>query len=130
MRFILAFAVILSVTQAAAAALTVCNKTAHSAKVALGRFDGKSWMSEGWWRVAAGKCARLIDSRLEARFYYLYATDGAQGTWDGAKPFCTGTGEKFAIAGRGACLDRGYDSHGFFEIDTGNRLDWTQTLSD
>ena len=27
-------------------------------------------------------------------------------------------------------IERGYDRRGFFEIDTGNRLDFTQKLSD
>ena len=29
----------------------------------------------------------------------------------------------------GMCAKRGYDSRGFFEVDTGKKSDWTQSLS-
>ncbi|MEJ1969372.1 MAG: DUF1036 domain-containing protein [Rhizomicrobium sp.] len=131
MRFVLAFALLFAAVGPAEAKLAVCNKGVREAKVALGRFNGTRWISEGWWQVPGKKCAELIAGKLDARYYYLYATDGAQGTWDGSKTFCTGTASgRFSIVGRGGCVARGYDRRGFFEIDTGNRLDWTQSLSD
>jgi uncharacterized membrane protein len=130
MRTMLALAFLLAVIGPAEARFAVCNKGAREAKVALGRFSGTRWISEGWWHVPAKKCADLIAAGLDARYYYLYATDGAQGTWDGSKNFCTGTSDRFSIVGRGGCVARGYDRRGFFEIDTGNRIDWTQNLSD
>ncbi|MBV9043937.1 MAG: DUF1036 domain-containing protein [Alphaproteobacteria bacterium] len=130
MRFALALAILVLAAAPANAGLKVCNKAAHTAKVALGRFNGTRWASEGWWRIAPKKCAELIQGKLDARYYYLYATDGAAGTWDGSTYFCAGTTERFAIQGRGGCASHGYDRRGFFEVDTGNLLDWTQTLSD
>lgn len=130
MRFALALAVLVAATVPAQAGLKVCNKAAHPARVALGRFDGKQWSSEGWWKIDPKKCAELIAGKLDARYYYLYATDGALGTWDGGKSFCTGTADKFFVPGRAACTQRGFDRRGFFEVDTGNRLDVTQSLSD
>lgn len=130
MRFALAFAVLLLALGPAEAKFSVCNKGAREARVALGRFNGVRWISEGWFHVAPKKCAPLIPGKLDARYYYLYATDGAQGTWDGSKNFCVGTGDRFSIVGRGGCVARGYDRRGFFEIDTGDRIDWTQNLSD
>ena len=108
----------------------MCNKGLREAKVALGRFSGTHWMSEGWFHVAPKKCALLIPGKLDARYYYLYATDGAQGTWDGSTNFCVGTGGKFSITGRARCVARGFDKRGFFQIDTGNQLDYAQNLSD
>ena len=130
MRFVLAFALLITATGPAGAALSVCNTGARVVKVAVGRFGGTRWISEGWWHVPGKKCAELVPGKLVARYYYMYATDGAVGTWDGAKSFCTSATDKFSIVGRGGCTERGFDRRGFFEIDTGNRLDFTQKLSD
>ncbi len=115
-------------TVPAQARFAVCNKASLPAKVALGRFDGKTWRSEGWWTILPQKCETLLSGRLDARYYYLYGTDGGSGTWNGSKGFCTAAVGPFSIAGRGHCAARGYDSMGFFEIDTGDNADWTQSL--
>ena len=115
--------------EGAEAGLNVCNKSAETVRAALGRFDGKDWMSEGWWSISPRTCSRLVTKPLDARYYYLFATDGAAGTWEGGTMFCTSTG-RFAIEGRGRCTRRGYDRKGFFRIDTGQEPDWTQSLSD
>ncbi len=85
-------------------------------KVAVGLFNGTRWTSQGWWRVEPRTCAALVPGKLVARYYYLYASDGAVGVWDGGKSFCVGTTDKFAIVGRGGCTERGFDRRGFFEI--------------
>lgn len=113
----------------AEARLSVCNRSERAADVALGRYNGGMWRSEGWWKIGPNACADVIKSALDSRFYYLYASDGASGTWDGSKAFCTGPG-RFAIVGRAHCAARGFDRKGFFEIDTGEKADWTQSLSD
>lgn len=129
MRLILlAFAVLFAAFGPARAGLSVCNRSAAAAKVALGRFNGTDWTSEGWWQIAADKCAELTKGNLDARYYYLYATDGAAGTWEGKSHFCAATAPKFSIVGRGGCAAHGYDRKGFFEIDTGDNFNWTQTL--
>jgi uncharacterized membrane protein len=126
------FAALLSclIAGPALAGLKVCNKTGLAAKVALGRFDGTEWGSQGWWTVAPNACAELIGGALDARYYYLYATDGGSGSWDGKNGFCVGEGRTFAIRGRAGCESHGFDSKGFFEVDTGERRDFTQTLAD
>ena len=121
---------LISAAGPANAGLSVCNQSGHGLTVAVGHFTGTRWASEGWWQVEAGHCAEVVSGRLDARFYYAYATDGASGTWDGAKNFCVGTTGKFRIIGRGACAARGFDRRSFFEIDTGNQLNWSQALSD
>jgi uncharacterized membrane protein len=110
-------------------ALHVCNKSNLAARVALGRFDGRNWTSQGWWTIAPKDCAELIPGPLKARYYYLYATDGASGTWDGKTDFCTAPGATFHIPTRGHCAARGFDTRGFFQVDTGQSPDWTQSLS-
>lgn len=130
MSRILACLALFSFAQPALAGLTVCNKTAHPAKLALGRFDGTRWTSQGWWRIAGHRCATVISNPLDARYYYLYASDGGPGSWDGGHGFCTAATDTFKIAGRGDCAGRGYDRKDFFEVDTGDRPDFTQSLSD
>lgn len=114
----------------AEARLAVCNSTAHPAKLALGRFDGTRWVSEGWWKIDGHRCATLIATPLDARYYYLYATDGGPGSWDGSRAFCVSNSDSFKIVGRADCAGRGFDSKGFFEVDTGTKTDYTQSLSD
>jgi len=113
----------------AQAALNVCNKTALATRVAMARFDGTDWTSQGWWTVAPNSCAGLLTGPLDARYYYLYATDGAGGTWEGKTHFCVAPENKFLAPGRADCAKRGLDRRGFFEVDTGNEPDWTQSLS-
>ncbi len=100
----------------------MCNKGKFPARVALGRFDGKDWSSEGWWTIAASKCADVIKTPLNARYYYLYGTDTNSGAWDGGTNFCTAPAAKFAIQGRADCAQRGYDRNRFFQVDTEDNL--------
>jgi uncharacterized membrane protein len=130
MRLALALVFLFALAAPAQAGLNVCNKGARDVKVAVGLFNGTRWTSQGWWQVAPKKCSALIPGKLVARYYYMYASDGAVGSWDGGKSFCVGTDAQFSIVGRGGCAARGFDRRGFFEIDTGNRLDYTQILSD
>lgn len=112
------------------AGLQLCNKARVPAKVALAHIAGKTWESRGWWTVPPGTCTTLIAGPLDARYYYLYGTDGRSGTWSGGTNFCISAESTFSVAGRGNCAARGYDSKGFFEIDTQDRSDWKQSLSD
>ena len=130
MRTVLAILAMLAVSPAAEAGLTVCNKTPHATRVALGRFDGATWSSAGWWSIAPKSCDMLIGGTLDSRYYYLYATDGGSGSWDGRFSFCVGNADKFAIRGRADCEGHGFDRKGFFEIDTGQAANYTQTLAD
>ena len=116
-------------TGPAHAAFNVCNKTGQPVRTAIGRFDGTNWSSEGWWTIAPKSCTAILTGPLQGRFYYLYASDGAAGTWEGKTKFCVAPDKRFKSAGRGGCAKRGFDTRGFFEVDTGKKPDWTQTLS-
>lgn len=113
----------------ALAAFNVCNRASQLARVALGRFDGSQWTSQGWWAVKPGACIQLLTGPLQARYYYLYASDGLGGTWEGKTRFCVASDHRFQAVGRGACARRGLETRGFFEVDTGHKPDWTQSLS-
>jgi len=116
-------------TSPAVAGLTVCNHTPQNATLALGRYNGSQWISQGWWHVAPARCEELLSGKLPARYYYLFATDGGFANWDGNFIFCVGLIGAFEIEGRAECRARGLDQRGFFEVDTGNHFNWTQTLS-
>jgi uncharacterized membrane protein len=114
----------------ATAGLTVCNHTALSTKVALGYFGAPVWSSRGWWVIPRGTCRQVLAGPLNARYYYLYATDDSSGAWDGRAGFCVATANTFEIKGRADCASHGYDRKGFFRIDTGQSRDYTQSLSE
>jgi uncharacterized membrane protein len=111
------------------AGFNICNKSNLPVRAAIGRFDGTYWTSQGWWTIPPQKCAGLLIGPLDARYYYLYATDGGAGTWEGRTHFCVTPSAKFLAPGRADCTRRGFDRRGFFEVDTGGAPDWTQTLS-
>ena len=113
----------------ALAAFNVCNRSSLPTRLAIGRFDGTTWSSQGWWTVRPKTCTAILTGPLQGRFYYLHASDGAAGTWEGKTRFCVSPGQRFKAVGRGNCARRGMDSRGFFEVDTGKKSDWTQSLS-
>jgi uncharacterized membrane protein len=129
MTLLLAAALALGLASPAHAAFNVCNKTSLPVRTAIARFDGTSWTSEGWWTIQPRACTSLLTGPLQGRFYYLYASDGAAGTWEGKTHFCVAPDKRFKSVGRGDCASRGFDRRGFFEVDTGKKPDWTQSLS-
>jgi uncharacterized membrane protein len=112
------------------AELKLCNSTSSRIGVAIGYKDKEGWASEGWWNVDSQSCALLIQDKLRARFYYVYAFDYDKGgEWGGPIPMCTHDVE-FTIKGIESCEGRGYKKSGFFEVDTQEQMDWTVKLTD
>jgi uncharacterized membrane protein len=133
-RAVLAWAGLLgfgfAVPAPAQAELKLCNSTASRIGVAIGYKDKDGWASEGWWNVDSQSCALLIQDRLRARFYYVYAFDYDKGgEWGGPIPMCTNDVE-FTIKGIESCEGRGFKKSGFFEVDTQEQTDWTVKLTD
>src|SRR5262245_54291173 len=68
----------------------LCNNTSSRIGVAIGYKDDKTWVSEGWWNVAAQTCEVLLKGPLVARFYYVHALDYDRGgEWGGKNYMCT-----------------------------------------
>jgi len=112
------------------AELKLCNSTSSRIGVAIGYKDKDGWTSEGWWNVDSQSCALLIQDKLRARFYYVYAFDYDKGgEWGGPIPMCTNDVE-FTIKGIEGCEGRGYKKGNFFEVDTQEQTDWTVKLTD
>ena len=112
----------------AKADLKLCNLTPSRVGVALGYADQQGWASEGWWNIAPQACETLLKGPLIPRWYYIYAVDYDKGgSWGGPARMCT-RDKLFTIRGHTSCQERGYNQTGFFEVDTGENLDWTIKL--
>ena len=125
-----AFCAALAAPGFASAELKLCNSTSSRIGVAIGYKDKDGWVSEGWWNVDSQSCALLIQDKLRARFYYVYAFDYDKGgEWGGTINMCTNDVE-FTIKGIDNCDGRGFKKSGFFEVDTQEQTDWTVKLTD
>lgn len=129
-RIALATAVLCGfMTTAAKADLKLCNNTQSRVGVALGYKDQQGWASEGWWNIGPNACETLLKGPLIARYYYIFSVDYDKGgSWGGKAMMCT-RDKLFTIRGLKDCVERGYQKTGFFEVDTGEELDWTISLS-
>jgi uncharacterized membrane protein len=123
----------------ARAAMVFCNRTRAAIEAAIG-YRGPvgeeqqkiDWVSEGWWQIEPDQCARVYGEPLSQRFYYYYATslaptspDKSPDVWKGKYQFCTDT-KAFRVEGDTGCEQRGYQTHGFQEMDVGvNTHDYT-----
>jgi uncharacterized membrane protein len=134
-------AIIAGPYQAAHAALVFCNRTQQPLEAAIGYRgqagnDAEDWISEGWWRIEPGQCARVYNEPLKERFYFDYAVgltsapNRAPFTWSGKYPFCADT-KAFRVEGDGDCEGRGYQTKGFQQIDIGpNTRDYKLDFKD
>jgi uncharacterized membrane protein len=124
------FGSVLVLPSIASAELKLCNSTGSRIGVAIGYKEKDGWVSEGWWNVDSQSCALLIQDKLRARFYYVYAFDYDKGgEWGGSINMCTNDVE-FTIKGIDNCDGRGFKKSGFFEVDTQEQIDWTVKLTD
>ena len=126
----LALFTLLVTAPVARADLKLCNRTGSTVGVALGYKDDKGWASEGWWNVPPRQCKTLLQGDLIARYYYIFAIDYDKGgTWSGPATLCI-QDKIFTIRGRTNCEARGFRTQGFYEVDTGEKLDFTIMLND
>lgn len=120
------------------AAFLFCNQTKSVIEAAFGHRDGGIWVSEGWWQLQPGQCARVYSKPLTQRFYFYYAraltlpAKNGKGTmiWSGKYSFCIDT-KAFRAEGDGNCEARGYRIQGFQDVDVGVRQkNYTLTFQD
>ncbi|SDE18470.1 DUF1036 domain-containing protein [Ruegeria marina] len=103
---------------AALAGLEICNDTAATQSVALGYKKDGQWVSEGWYVFDPGQCLTVLSGDLKNRYYYVNAiADGWEFDHQDIA-FCVAP-EAFDIAGDKNCQARGYVTHLFRKIDTG-----------
>jgi uncharacterized membrane protein len=99
----------------APAGYAICNDTAKPVAAAIGEKSAGSWTSHGWWKIAAGSCAKAITVPLAAENIYLFVQKiGGPVLVSGQAMFCVADIE-FDIEGRSRCKDRGLTETGFAE---------------
>lgn len=133
---------IVGLPRPAIAAMSFCNRTSGAIEAALGYRDeskeiAENWVSEGWWRIESGQCARVFAKNLSQRFYFYYARaltqtdkEAPPTEWSGKYVFCTDN-KAFRVEGDGDCTNRKFEPRGFREIDVGpNAHDYTLDFRD
>jgi uncharacterized membrane protein len=93
----------------------ICNDTAKAVAAAIGQKLRNDWISHGWWKIAAGSCATVIDDLggLDSVFVYVQKINGPA-LVAGTNKFCVADIE-FDVQGRGRCGTRGLTETGFAE---------------
>ena len=98
------------------AGYAVCNDTAKSIAAALGQKQRNDWISHGWWKIAAGSCAKLSDAVQGVDSVFLLVQKiGGPPLLTGTNKFCIADIE-FDIQGRANCAKRGLAEAGFAEV--------------
>ena len=128
MKLLLSALLLVASSHWANANLTFCNRTDQSMSIAIGFYNGSSWVSKGWYVVEPGECTTPISGVLSKRYYYYYAETTDARYWKGDYSFCTKS-TAFTIYGDDNCYGRGYTSKGFKQIDTGEKLTYTLHLN-
>ena len=97
------------------AGYAICNDTAKSVAAALGQKVRNDWISHGWWKIAAGSCAKIADTLqgVDSMFIFVQKIGGPP-LVSGLNKFCV-TDIEFDIQGRGRCAARGLNEIGFAE---------------
>jgi uncharacterized membrane protein len=97
---------------------TVCNDGKMDLMAALAEQAGTDFVSRGWWRLAAGGCARMITSPLKSGAVWLLVQERSGAPLvSGADQFCTAA-KAFEIKGRTGCSGRGFGQAGFLRMPT------------
>ncbi len=97
------------------AGYSICNDTAKAFAAALGEKQRSDWVSHGWWKIAAGSCAKVIDVMDGRDSVFLFVQKiGGPPLVSGPSKFCV-TEIEFDIQGRNHCAARGLTEAGFAE---------------
>ncbi|MCG8443120.1 MAG: DUF1036 domain-containing protein [Caulobacterales bacterium] len=105
--------------------LRLCNRSDGQLWTAIAMRRRNEWESRGWWPLAQGQCATVIDEPLEEDApTYVYASLKAAGRERplaaADETFCLAD-TKFAILGRVNCIERGYLAGRFLAVPTDGR---------
>lgn len=114
--------------------LQFCNQYPQTIQVAIMWYnpncpDGSNWEKRGWWTLAPGSCANVLDRDVGAinRYIFYYAeTVGAATTWAG--PYYSHVpDEAFDWCSNLSSTSSRYV--GFRQVDVGSSYDYTVTLT-
>lgn len=114
----------------APAGYAVCNDSTKAIWVALAMNLKTKWTTRGWWKIAAGGCAKAITEALATdKVYILAQTPGGIPIVYGSDKFCT-TNVEFDIQGRGDCKSRGLVETGFAQTNVKGLAGFTAHVSE
>ncbi|MEN2495145.1 MAG: hypothetical protein TECD_01063 [Hyphomicrobiaceae bacterium hypho_1] len=132
-HFFLALALVialLSTSKLAIAGLKFCNSTSSRIGVAIGYQGQRGIATEGWWNINAKTCESVLRYLTPHRYIYIYAVDYERGgEWAGNLELCVSE-EEFIIRDTTECEKYGYNTVKFYEVVTGNAVNWTIRLRD
>lgn len=123
---------------AAQAAFLFCNRTQQTIEAAFAYRDSNEWISEGWWQLQPGLCAKVLGKPLNQRFYFYYgrvlsvpkAGEKPPTVWAGKYALCVDN-KAFRIKGDNNCEGRGFRTLYFQQADVGqNQRDYTLNFED
>lgn len=111
------------------AGFRVCNGMHEVTNVAVGRWGGENWVTEGWWVVGPGQCATVHTGTDATRYNYVFAQDVHGRTMlSGTTRMCVRP-TAFVISQQSDCIAQGHVPALFTEVDTTGVPDWTVFLT-
>lgn len=114
----------------APAGYTICNDGKNPLWAALAQKAKTDWISHGWWKIAAGACAKAITEPLATDKVWLYAQlPNGRPLVTGPNMFCIANIE-FDIQDRVRCKERGLQMAGFAETATKGQSGYAVHIGD
>jgi uncharacterized membrane protein len=108
----------------------ICDDSDKAVWAALGENKGGKFSARGWWKIAAGGCAKAITEPLNTdKIWILVQTPGGVPIVTGPNKFCT-TNVEFEIEGRDNCAKRGLVEQGFAETKVKGLSGFTAHVND
>jgi len=111
--------------------LKVCNRAKAKAWTAVAQRKSDGWETRGWWSLAPGTCAKVINDTLYQPVYYVHSVlespTGDRQIAAANAPFCVGRSQ-FVIVGQENCEQRYYQTAAFFSVSPQGRTGLTVDL--
>jgi uncharacterized membrane protein len=109
-----------------------CNKTPVPITAAVGYLGANDWMSEGWWNIAPGSCARVFSGPVLSNNFYMFGK-ALHGEWlwggnsNNGSDFCT-TDSVFTLV-RSGCNVAGTSVEFFRNFNIGDSQDFERDFT-
>jgi uncharacterized membrane protein len=104
--------------------LKLCNRGKSKAWTAIAQRKPDGWETRGWWSLAPGGCAKVINDTLYQPIYYVHAVlespTGDRQVAAASAPFCVARAQ-FVVIGQEACESRYYETKMFFSVSPQGR---------
>jgi uncharacterized membrane protein len=112
--------------------LSFKNYTSETVYISVANFEAGGWRIDGWYEVAPRATVRIMEGKLDQRYYYYHAyTKSRSNVWQGNYNFETHPTNQFTILrvnGNYGALPAGHAMRGFRQVDTGEHRSYTVNL--